>query len=88
VIGTGSANAQSTTVHETAYNGTFGEGDNCSGIATITTSNNHGPNATYTVTGVASGSCTATFSDSFNQTAPVNISVTTNGFHISSKKRQ
>ena len=75
-------------MHETSYNGTFAENDNCTGKATITTSNNNGPTATYTVTGVAAGSCTATFSDSFSQTAPVNIVVTTSGFTINSKKRQ
>ncbi len=83
--GTGAATAQTITVHETGYNATFGENDTCSGIATVTTSNNHGPTASYTVTGVASGQCDATFSDLFAQTAPVHIVVTTSGFHIQSK---
>jgi hypothetical protein len=54
----------------------------------VTTSNNSGPTASYTVTGVASGQCTATFSDLFGQTAPVQITVTTSGFHIQSKKHR
>ena len=88
VYGTGASNAQTITVHETGYNAPFGESDNCSGIATVTTSNNHGPTASYTVTGVAAGQCTATFSDLFAQTAPVTIKVNSGSFHISSKKRQ
>jgi hypothetical protein len=82
VNGTGAANAQTITVHETGYSGTFGEVDTCSGKATVTTSNNNGPQATYTVTGVSAGTCDATFSDLFSQTAAVHIVVTTSGFTI------
>jgi len=39
---------------------------------------------TFTVTGVAAGTCTATFADTHNQTAVVSITVTTTGFTIQS----
>jgi hypothetical protein len=82
VVGVGAANAKAITVQETGYTGAFGEQDTCSGIATVSSSNAKGPTASYTVTGVAAGSCSATFADASNQTASVNITVTTNGFVI------
>jgi hypothetical protein len=82
VYGLGASFAKPITVTETGYSGSFGEQDTCSGIATVTTSNAHGPTSTYTVTGVAGGSCSATFADSNSQTANVNIVVTTNGIII------
>jgi hypothetical protein len=82
VYGLGAAFAKTINVTETGYGGTFGESDNCSGIATVTTSNNHGSTAHYTVTGVAAGSCAATYTDSSSQQATVNIVVTTNGIII------
>ena len=82
VYGIGPTFAKPITVTETGYGGTFGENDTCSGVATVTTSNNHGATATYTVTGTAAGSCSATFTDSNSQQANVNIVVTTNGIII------
>jgi hypothetical protein len=82
VNGAGAANAQTITVHETGFSGSFGESDTCSGKATITTSNAHGPTATYTVTGQAGGQCDANFTDTFGQTASVHIYVTISGFTI------
>ena len=87
VYGAGAANAQTFTVSETGYTGSFGEADTCSGIATVTTSNAHGPSATYTVTGILGGTCDATFSDTFSQTATEHIVVTTSPITISGKRR-
>ena len=82
VIGTGASNAKTITVTETGYTGTFGEQNTCSGIATVSPSTGAGPTAQFTVTGVAAGSCQATFADTNSQQAIVNITVTTNGFVI------
>jgi hypothetical protein len=82
VYGLGSSYAKPITVTETGYSGNFGESDSCSGVATVTTSSSHGPTATYTVTGVAAGTCQATFADSNSQQTVVNIAVSTNGIII------
>jgi hypothetical protein len=87
VLGTGAGNAQTVTVHETAYVSNFGESDTCGGIATVTTTNPAGPTAHYTVTGIAAGNCTVTFSDAFAQTTQTQVAVTTSGFVINGKRR-
>jgi hypothetical protein len=69
-------------VTETGYTGNFGEQDNCTGVATVTTANTHGPSATFTVTGSAAGSCSAQFADTNSQQVSVTINVSTNGFII------
>jgi hypothetical protein len=82
VYGTGAGNAQTITVHETAYNGPFTESDTCAGKATISSANANGPDATYTVTGVSAVTCTATFTDAFNQHIATQVIVTTSGWVI------
>ena len=86
VNGVGASNAQTFSATETGYAGVFGESDNCSGIATVTTSNANGPTATYTVTGIAAGNCTVTISDSHGQQTTTQVAVTTNGFVINGKR--
>jgi hypothetical protein len=88
VYGTGSANAKTITVDETSYPGTFTESDNCAGKATISPASANGPHATFTVTGVAAGTCVATFTDAFNQQTTTQVIVTTNGFIINGKIRR
>jgi hypothetical protein len=87
ISGTGIGNAGSATVQESGYGGTFSEHDTCTGIATVTTSSASGPSATFTVTGVAAGSCSATFSDSNSQQVSTSIAVTTNGFGVDAHAR-
>jgi hypothetical protein len=63
------------TASETGYTGVFtSTGTACAGIATIGVSGSR-----LTVTGIAAGSCIATITDSFNQTTPLSITVTTSG---------
>ncbi|HTV74774.1 MAG TPA: hypothetical protein VME66_13845 [Candidatus Acidoferrales bacterium] len=88
IYGTGAANANTLTVSESGYAGTFSENDTCSSVATIATSNASGPTATYTVTGVGAGTCNVTFEDSFAQQASASITVTTTGFTVSSHGRK
>jgi hypothetical protein len=80
--GTGAANALSISIQEPGYAGTFGEKDTCGNVAAVVTANPAGPAATYTVTGVAAGSCIATFTDSVGQSKSVPITVTTSGFNV------
>lgn len=87
VNGAGAVNAQTFSVSETGYTSTFGESDTCSGIATVATSNAHGPSATYTVTGISGGTCDATFTDTFSQTASEHIVVTISPFTINGVRR-
>jgi hypothetical protein len=90
LIGVGAANAQTISVTETGYSGTFGEIDDCTsaGYATVTTTGTpSGPSATFTVTGEAAGECSITFSDSSSQTTSVFVSVTTTGYVIESHRR-
>jgi len=82
LYGLGASFSKPINVTETGYGGLFGEQDTCSGVATVTSANAHGPTSTYTVTGAAAGSCSATFADSNSQTVNVNIVVTTNGVII------
>jgi hypothetical protein len=82
VYGAGAGNAQTIIVHETAYNGPFTESDTCAGKATISSANANGPDATYTVTGVSAVTCTATFTDAFNQHIATQVIVTTSGWVI------
>ena len=88
LYGIGSGNAATITVAETSYNGTFGESDTCAGSATVVSATPLGPSAVFTVTGVAAGSCSATFSDTFGQTVAVSIGVTTSGFGVRSHARK
>jgi hypothetical protein len=85
--GTGSANAVSLTVAEPGYSGSFGESDTCAAIATIASANANGPSTTFTVTGVAAGSCSASFTDSFGQHAAAQIGVTASGFGVVDRNR-
>ena len=88
VYGTGAAYAQTVNVSESPYPSSlsFAESDTCnpsSGtLATITTSNAHGPTARFTVSGVSYGTCTATFTDAFMQTRTITIIVTLTGVTI------
>jgi hypothetical protein len=82
LYGTGAANALSISVQESGYAGTFGEKDTCSNVAALVTANPAGPTAAYTVTGMAAGSCSATFTDSVGQSKSVSITVTTSGFNV------
>jgi hypothetical protein len=82
----GASYAQNISVQEPTYTGAFSESDTCnpgSGqIATIASGNPNGPTATFVATGIASGTCNATFSDTNNQHETISITVTTNGFII------
>lgn len=82
ILGTGSSSQQAIAVQEAGYTGTFSESDTCSGIATIASASTSGSIALYTATGVAAGSCNATFSDNTGQKQTIAISVTTVGFGI------
>ncbi len=82
LTGTGASNAQTLVVTETGYTGSFTESDTCSTIATVTPSSGTGPSFTFTVTGVAAGTCSATFADTNGQHVTANIGVTTTGVVI------
>ncbi|HVS45493.1 MAG TPA: hypothetical protein VMS32_02395 [Verrucomicrobiae bacterium] len=75
-------------MREIGYTGAFTESDTCnpSGgtIATVAPSSGSGPSFTFTVTGVAAGTCAATFADSNGQRVTTNIGVTTTGGIIQS----
>jgi hypothetical protein len=77
LVGTGNSNAANVLVQETGYGGAFTESDTCTGVATITSNSAAGPASTFSVTGIAAGACTATFSDTFGQrvTIPVGVNV-------------
>jgi hypothetical protein len=87
INGTGPSAAQSLQIAENAYTGSFSESDTCAGIATVVPGTLAGPSATATVTGVASGTCTATFHDRFGQSTPVTITVTVTAFGVQSRAR-
>ncbi|MHB8177882.1 MAG: hypothetical protein ACYDA5_09640 [Vulcanimicrobiaceae bacterium] len=86
LYGAGAANAQSFVVSESGYTRTLTESDTCNPsagqIATVSPTGGSGPSLTVTVTGVAAGSCSATFTDAYGSTASVAITVTTSGWTI------
>ncbi len=94
ILGTGSTNAKTVTVEETDYLFTFSETNTCSAVATVSptsapssgASGNPKYSAQFTVTGVAAGNCSVTFSDSLGQKKVVPVSVTTNPIIIEGTK--
>jgi hypothetical protein len=73
----GSSNAQSVSVTESGYSGTFSEVDTCAGIATIATAS-----PKFTVTPVAVGTCSITISDIPQRFVAVGVTVTTSGLVV------
>jgi len=82
---TGSSATQTVTASEVNFTGTLSETDTCSGVATVSPTSSASP-FVATVTPVAAGNCTITFSDGII-TTPVAVSVTTSGIVVNSKWR-
>ena len=62
-------------VGETGYAGAFSfNASPCSGIASVTAAASAG---SFTITGLAPGSCAVTFTDTFSQSVAVPVTVTT-----------
>ena len=80
----GSAGASTVTIAEAGYIGAFTESDTCAGISTLTTASAIGPSSTFIISGVATGTCAATFADANRQTVVVAVVVTTTGVRITS----
>jgi hypothetical protein len=78
--GLGAANAQSVSVTESGYSGTFSEADSCAGIATIATAS-----PKFTVTPIAVGTCSITISDTAQHSVAVAVTVTTSGLVVQKK---
>jgi hypothetical protein len=89
LLGIGSSLAQSASVDETGYTGSFNiVATSCAGIATVSPSTGSGPMLALTVTGLAAGTCTATASDTHGQTAPLNITVTVSNLGVNAISRK
>jgi hypothetical protein len=78
--GLGAPNAQSVSVTESGYSGTFSEVDTCANIATIATAS-----PTFTVTPVAIGTCAITILDISQRHVAVAVTVTTSGLVVQKK---
>jgi hypothetical protein len=71
------------TASEPGFSGTFTEFDTCAGIVTITPSSSPtGPTATYNVTQIGGGTCTATILDGHGGSASENVISTTLSFVV------
>lgn len=71
----GSSSAQTVTVSQKGFDGSFTEADDCANVATVVaTSNGHGA-ATYRVTASATGACNATFTGASRERARLPIAV-------------
>jgi len=89
VVGVNASFAQSASVHETGYTGAFSiTAKSCADIATVSPSAGSGPTLPLTVTGLAAGTCTATATDGFGQTAQLQISVTTSSVGVNAEQRK
>jgi hypothetical protein len=75
---TGPGAAQTVTLTQAGYSGSFTESDDCSGIATVIARYGGGA-AAYAVTPVAAGSCSATFAGGYDVSVSVPIAVTPPG---------
>ncbi len=78
--GLGAPNAQSVSVSESGYGGTFSEADSCAGIATIAAAS-----PTFTVTPIAVGTCSITILDISQRMVAVPVTVTTSGLVVQKK---
>ncbi|HTJ25545.1 MAG TPA: hypothetical protein VMA36_05200 [Candidatus Limnocylindria bacterium] len=82
----GTASAQSVVVSRSGDTGTFTQSNTCttatSTIAGISPSSASGPQATFTVTPVAAGSCTVTITAADGTSASLTIGVTTTEFPV------
>jgi len=91
IYGAGASFATNISVQETGYAGTFTETDTChpgtGTIATFSPASGPGPTLNVTATGVTAGTCSITYSDSFNQQQTVAVIVTTSGFIIQGRHR-
>jgi hypothetical protein len=84
----GATYAQTTTVQEAGYTGILTlRSTTCPTIATISPGSGNGPTLVVTITGIAAGKCTATVSDSFNNTAQLQIGVTTSSVGVNDERR-
>lgn len=83
IVGTGATFAQTFHVTESGYAGTFTETDTCSGIATLAPpAGGSGPDLAVTATGIAAGSCSATYGDANTQSVTIDITVTTGSITV------
>ena len=85
--GIGAGFAADVTIGEAGFSGTFDESDTCAGVAVVAAQSTHGPAAVFVVTGVAAGTCTATFTGVASTTIVVPIVVTQSAVQIDSRKR-
>jgi hypothetical protein len=76
---TGSGAAKNAAVSQGNFTGSFTETDSCSGTASVKATTNSGGNALYSVTPIARGTCTATFTGGGKASAPLAIQVTPYG---------
>jgi len=74
----GAPYAQSLSVTETFYSGTWTETDTCGSIASITTADHR----LFTVTPRGAGSCTINVTDSNARSSPASIGVTTSTIRV------
>jgi len=92
VDGAGATFAQTFTVSESGYSGTFTETDTCGtgggAIASLSPASGSGPSLIITATGINAGMCVATYQDSFGQTAPATIVVTITNIGINGRQRK
>jgi hypothetical protein len=85
VLGVGATFVKTITVSEDSYTGAFTETDTCSGIATLASSSPAGPSAAFVATGVASGTCVATFADAHGQKTAATIAVSVSNVIINAR---
>ncbi|HTX57251.1 MAG TPA: hypothetical protein VMD47_09115 [Candidatus Acidoferrales bacterium] len=76
-IAAGASYAQNLDISQTNFTGSYSEGDNCSGIATVSPTSNSGGAAVYAVTPVAAGTCQVTVTGGGSMQAVVGVIVTT-----------
>jgi hypothetical protein len=86
VLGLGASYALAASVDEAGYDFAFTVTQTaCSGVATIGPAAGLGPTLGLTVTGIATGTCTATIQDDHGQQVPLAISVTTSSIGVNAR---
>jgi hypothetical protein len=80
--------AQGVDVTQAGYAGTFSQTNTCAGIASVAPIVGQPASPTFTITPIATGTCSVTVTGGSSQSVIVPVSVTTDGLVISGRRNQ
>ncbi|MDB5091936.1 MAG: hypothetical protein JWO85_37 [Candidatus Eremiobacteraeota bacterium] len=81
--GLGAALAQGLSVAQAGFVGSFSQTNTCAGVASVSA---QPPSPTFTITPIATGTCSITITGGSNQSVDVPVTVTTSGLVVSGRR--